>query len=44
MEYKINPQSIEEERRHKIEQHYRADIDILDVLLTKNNIVSLNRK
>ena len=33
MEYKLNENSIEEQRKEKIKKHYKADIDLLSVLL-----------
>lgn len=44
MEYKINPGAIDEERKRKIEMHYRADVDILGVMLRKFGIVALEKR
>jgi len=44
MEYKMSHEDIDEERRRKIEEHQRADIDLLDVMLQKYDIVALRRK
>lgn len=44
MEYKINQGSLDEERKEKIKKHYKADIDILSVLLDKYNIAALSKK
>lgn len=44
MEYKMNREDIDEERRRKIEEHQKADIDLLQVMLQKYDIVALRRK
>lgn len=44
MEYKLSSASIEEERKDKIEKHYKANIDILGVMLDKYSIVALKKK
>lgn len=38
MEYKINANSLEEERKQKIEKHIKADIGLLEVILGKHKI------
>lgn len=44
MEYKVSHEDIDEERKRKIEEHQKADIDLLDVMLSKYDIVALRRK
>ncbi len=44
MEFKMQHEDIDEERRRKIQEHQRADIDLLDVMLQKYDIVALRRK
>lgn len=43
MEYKLNAQSIEVERKEKIERHYKANVDLLSVMLDKYSIAALSR-
>ncbi len=44
MEYKIHKEDIDEERRRKIQEHQKGDIDLLEVMLQKYDIVALRRK
>ncbi len=44
MEYKMNHEQIDVERKRRIEEHQRADIDLLDVMLNKYDIVALRRR
>ena len=44
MEYKIHQEDIDEERRRKIQEHQKGDIDLLEVMLQKYDIVALRRK
>jgi hypothetical protein len=44
MEYKIHKEEIDEERRRKIQEHQKGDIDLLEVMLQKYDIVALRRK
>ena len=43
MEFKLNPGNLEVERKEKIQQHYKADIDLLSVLLDKYQIAALKK-
>jgi hypothetical protein len=44
MEFKMQHEDIDEERKRKIQEHQKADIDLLDVMLQKYDIVALRRK
>ena len=44
MEYKMQKEDIDEERKRKIQEHQRADIDLSEVMLHKYDIVALRRK
>ncbi len=40
----MSHEDIDEERKRKIEEHQKADIDLLDVMLRKYDIVALRRR
>lgn len=40
----MSQEDIEQERRRKIEENQKADIDLLDVMLRKYDIVALRRR
>lgn len=44
MEYKMSKESLDQERKRKIEEHQKGDIDLLSVMLDKYGIVALGRK
>lgn len=44
MEYKLSSTSIEEERKEKIQKHYKANIDLLSVMLDKYGIAAVSKK
>jgi hypothetical protein len=41
MEYSVNQENIDEERKRRIEEHQKGDVDLLGVMLSKYDIVSL---